>query len=245
VKIHRNKFLITPENIRKAAKQKELRKNLESVNTRTVHKNALLNKSRVKDIGRTKRAEKTFPADTISILDSFSQNVDEPFKKWDFTTLKTGTYLLNHNSFRFLSTENFKRIFYYETLQNFQLRVKVKFLNDIPGRAGIIFNYRQGPKISEESFYSFSIFKNNMILLQKHESYKKSLLWSQELSGKPSYEITLICMNRKTKLFVDGTKRLEWTGKSKMNGRLGLFADPRVDVEFTNIEIYNPKIPGD
>ncbi|MFQ5825606.1 MAG: protein phosphatase 2C domain-containing protein [bacterium] len=163
--------------------------------------------------------------------------------EWNFLHLAEEDHEVKNGKIIFLDSPNRKKVLYRSELANFSIQVQAKVINsNFKGRYGIILGYKTMDEEPYETFYLFSVFRQKQFLLQKYSNFKKELIISiptrvDQINDDRSVQLKVKCQGPYIILYANQRRLYVCYGYENIKGRVGLYADPNLRVEFSKIEI--------
>ncbi len=159
--------------------------------------------------------------------------------KWTFPGLSVDEYAVNRSGITFFESITEKKAIYQNTVidKEFEVQIEAEQL-DIGASVGLIIGYN-----SENGalpvYYLVSLVKNEGILLVKNSSDSEKILLEIPYSEDNDREDRLYNLKVRTLgpwvMIYENDRLLDsWLGESIIKGEFGLYADPEVNVTFSN-----------
>ncbi|MFQ5866172.1 MAG: tetratricopeptide repeat protein [bacterium] len=163
--------------------------------------------------------------------------------EWNLQHLTKRDYEAKQDRIIFLDSPNIKKVLYRNALADFNMRANAEVSgNSLKGRYGIIVGYKTYDESPYETFYLFSVSGQKQLLLQKYSNFRKELIFSipaeaDSLNNLRNIEFGVKCQGPYMILYANGKRLRVCYGYETIKGRVGLYADPNIHVEFSKVEI--------
>lgn len=193
--------------------------------------------------GSTNSGTTRFIYKNPSSFESINLIETRPTTKWDFSHLSEEDYQVKKDKIIFRDSPNRKKALYRTEFGDFSIRAHMEVLNDnLKGRYGMIVGYQTMNESPYETFYLFSVFGQKQFLLQKYSNFKKEIVISipaeaDSINNLRSTDLMVKCQGPYMILYANQRRLRVCYGYENIKGRVGLYADPDLLVEFSEVEV--------
>jgi serine/threonine protein phosphatase PrpC len=168
---------------------------------------------------------------------------DASYSFWKIGNLIEGDYLARGNDLIFHSTAKMKMGLNSYMLQGFKFEIEATY-NKQPysKRAGVIVGFYQNDNSGSDSYFLVSINDVGNLQLQKVTGLNAETIASIPIEknfnmGKHHFNLKVDCTGNKISIFNDNVLLKTYENTYLVIGKIGLFADPYTNVEFSNFKL--------
>ena len=168
---------------------------------------------------------------------------DIEYNEWNLIGLSEEDYEFEQNGIIFLRSGKLKKAIYEKSQNDVDVEVNVQLnTGRQEKRAGIIIGYNSSNEIGTEDYFLFSTNNMGNFLLQKISGGQEKNLLSisrQIYSSNDSknFKLKIKSLGPWIMIFNDQKLLDSWLSKEFITGKIGLYADPNIDVEFSYFNI--------
>jgi len=158
--------------------------------------------------------------------------------EWNLDGLSKDDYEIEQNGIIFLKSMKLKKVIYEKPQKDVDVEVNVQLNSSRQGkRVGIIIGYNSSNEFGTEDYFLFSTDKTGDFLLQKisGSQEKKLLSVSRQIdpfNDSKTFQLKVKSLGPWIMVYNDQKLLDSWLGKEFITGKIGLYADPNIDVEF-------------
>ena len=225
-------FVLNPENKDLANKIISIQKG--SLNSSTEVKKAKDNNNKQK-VQITDQQTSDSKSDAGSLTFS-SMDLAE----WDATGLSNEDYKYQDNKFIFLKTDKPKKLIYKQAMEDIDVSFKLRIDGPANHKAGIIVGYNRLENEGSENYYLFAVDNSGNYTLLKYKNGNEEVLVSgrnQIDINKKVFNLKIKCLGPWIMLYNDNKLLKSYFNDGFVKGRIGLFSDSNLQVEFDNLTI--------
>lgn len=160
--------------------------------------------------------------------------------EWDATGLSEDDYKYQDNKFIFLKTNKSKKLIYKQPMEDIDVSFKLRIDGPAYYKAGIIVGYNRLENEGSENYYLFTVDNSGNYTLLKFKNGNEDVL----VSGRNQIDINKKTLNLKIKclgpwimLYNDNKLLKSYFNDGFVKGRIGLFSDSNLQVEFGDFTI--------
>jgi len=168
---------------------------------------------------------------------------DIEYNEWNLIGLSEEDYEFKQNGIIFLRSGKLKKAIYEKSQKDVDVEVKVQLSTGMKEkRAGIIIGYNSSNKFGTENYFLFSMDNMGNFLLQKISDgqEKKLLSVSRQLNSSndsKTFHLKIKSLGPWIMIYYEQKLLDSWLSKEFITGKIGLYADPNIDVEFSYLNI--------
>ncbi|MCH8034908.1 MAG: Stp1/IreP family PP2C-type Ser/Thr phosphatase [Bacteroidetes bacterium] len=168
---------------------------------------------------------------------------DNGYNEWNLIGLSEEDYEFEQNGIIFLRSGKIKKAIYEKSQKDVDVEVNVQLnTGRQEKRAGIIIGYNSNNEIGTEDYFLFSTNNMGNFLLQKISDGQEKKLLSvsrQIYSSNDSKIIKLKIKSLGPWIMIYNDQKLldSWLSKEFITGKIGLYADPNINVEFSYFNV--------
>jgi len=213
---------------------------------REIHKSDLQS-----SIDYTSKTKNAFEDSTVDLSNDKNSDIagenisisDNEYNEWNLIGLSEGDYEFEQNGIIFLRSGKLKKAIYEKSQNDVDVEVNVQLnTGRQEKRAGIIIGYNSNNEIGTEDYYLFSTNNMGNFLLQKISGGQEKKLLSvsrQTYLSKDSKTFNLKIKSLGPWIMIYNDQNLldSWLSKEFITGKIGLYADPNINVEFSYFNV--------
>ncbi|MFQ5754420.1 MAG: hypothetical protein ACE5HI_20775, partial [bacterium] len=185
------------------------------------------------------KKRKTINYDGLGIFTRMMTNA------WDFASLTDEDFNVKDGKLTFLNSAKRKKALHQTEFSDLSIQVQARVIvSDLKGRFGIILGYNLMNSRPYETFYLFSVHKQNQFLLQKFSNFKKELLVAipakvDSMDDLSNVQLKATIYGPYLELYVNQKRIYVWQEENDIRGRVGFYVDPNIQVEFSDFKTCN------
>ncbi|MEO8231374.1 MAG: PP2C family serine/threonine-protein phosphatase [Ignavibacteriota bacterium] len=160
--------------------------------------------------------------------------------EWDATGLSSEDYKYQDNKFVFLKTYKPKKLIYKQPMEDIDVSCELRIDGSANHKAGIIVGYNRLENEGNENYYLFAVDNSGNYKLLNFQNGNEDVLVSgrnQIDINKKVFNLKIKCLGPWIMLYNDNKLLKSYFNDGFVKGRIGLFSDSNLQVEFDNLTI--------
>ena len=213
---------------------------------REIHKSDF--PSSIDDLSKTKNAFEDSSAGNLNDKDSdvAGENIsfaDIESNEWSLDGLSEEDYEFKQNGIIFLRSSKLKKAIYEKSQKDVDVQINLQLNTGRKDkRAGIIIGYNSNNVFGTEDYFRFSTDIMGNFLLQKISGGEEKKLLSvsrplQSSNDSKIFKLKIKSLGPWIMIYSDQKLLDSWLGKEFITGKIGLYAEPNINVEFSYFNI--------